>query len=423
MNSKTLGINYYGFFKGVFGISEATRLNALALEKNNISISYKNYTYNGFKRDEIYHEFNDNKHDFDINLFHINIDIVNEFFVNNTEINLSDKYNILYWAWEFPEIPEDAIKILDYFDELWVPSDFCVNIFAQKIKIPVLKFAHPIVKMEQSETFSKSEYNIPENKTCFLTIFDSSSTFERKNPIDTINAFFQNPNETKEAVLIIKTHNLEKNKHVKIAIENTIKGHSNVVVINEKLSKEKLHSLIQQVDILISLHASEGFGLTMAEAMSYGKIVIGTGYSGNLEFMNINTSFLVKYNMSCIQEDSGFIKKGYTISKPNLSHFSEVLKYVLQNRNNLDEIKINAAKFIQTYLSIENIGSLMRSRLKKITLLTTERKSNANLNSTDAFYYENEIIRLNNKIRYLEKSLYNKIRKGVNKLLKKLKGN
>ena len=66
MNSKTLGVNYYGFFKGVFGISEATRLNALALEKNNIPISYKNYTYNGFKRDDVFHEFNDNNNDFDI---------------------------------------------------------------------------------------------------------------------------------------------------------------------------------------------------------------------------------------------------------------------------------------------------------------------------------------------------------------------
>jgi hypothetical protein len=127
--------------------------------------------------------------------------------------------------------------------------------------------------------------------------------------------------------------------------------------------------------------------------------------------------------MSSIQEDSGFIKKGYTISKPNLSHFSEVLKYVLQNRNKLDETKINAAKFIETQLSLENIGRLMRYRLQKIALLITEKKMDANLNSSDTFYYENEIIRLNNKVRYLEKSLYNKIRKGVNKILKKLKGN
>ena len=32
----------------------------------------------------------------------------------------------------------------------------------------------------------------------------------------------------------------------------------------------------------VSLHRSEGFGLSLAEAMLLGKPVIATGYSGNL---------------------------------------------------------------------------------------------------------------------------------------------
>ena len=43
----------------------------------------------------------------------------------------------------------------------------------------------------------------------------------------------------------------------------------------------------------MSLHRAEGYGLTMAEAMAAGRPVIGTGYSGNLEFMTPDTSVLV----------------------------------------------------------------------------------------------------------------------------------
>ena len=45
------------------------------------------------------------------------------------------------------------------------------------------------------------------------------------------------------------------------------------------------NSYVAGCDCYVSLHRSEGFGLTMAEAMACGKPVIATGYSGNLEFM------------------------------------------------------------------------------------------------------------------------------------------
>jgi glycosyltransferase involved in cell wall biosynthesis len=55
--------------------------------------------------------------------------------------------------------------------------------------------------------------------------------------------------------------------------------------------------VICNCDSYISLHRSEGFGLTMAEAMYFSKPVIATGYSGNLEFMNEENSFLVSQKL------------------------------------------------------------------------------------------------------------------------------
>ena len=59
----------------------------------------------------------------------------------------------------------------------------------------------------------------------------------------------------------------------------------------------ELNGLMAACDCYVSLHRSEGFGLTMAEAMAIGKPVIGTGYSGNVDFMNAENSYLVDYEI------------------------------------------------------------------------------------------------------------------------------
>jgi glycosyltransferase involved in cell wall biosynthesis len=54
---------------------------------------------------------------------------------------------------------------------------------------------------------------------------------------------------------------------------------------------------MRSLDAYASLHRSEGFGLTCAEAMATGIPVIATGYSGNMEFMNADNSLLVPFRV------------------------------------------------------------------------------------------------------------------------------
>ena len=66
-------------------------------------------------------------------------------------------------------------------------------------------------------------------------------------------------------------------------------------------------ALMAACDCYVSLHRSEGFGLTMAEAMAIGKPVIATGYSGNVDFMNSGNSHLIEYAMIVsLEPDSDF---------------------------------------------------------------------------------------------------------------------
>ena len=46
-------------------------------------------------------------------------------------------------------------------------------------------------------------------------------------------------------------------------------------------------------DVYVSPHRSEGFGRTIAEALLLNRPVIATAYSGNLDFTNSETAYLV----------------------------------------------------------------------------------------------------------------------------------
>ena len=71
----------------------------------------------------------------------------------------------------------------------------------------------------------------------------------------------------------------------------------NLLVLDGCVSADERDSFLAACDCYVSLHRSEGFGLTMSEAMALGKPVVATGYSGNLEFMNAGNSHLVPYRL------------------------------------------------------------------------------------------------------------------------------
>src|SRR5690606_26031032 len=99
-------------------------------------------------------------------------------------------------------------------------------------------------------------------------------------------------------------------------------------LIDHNLSRAELVGLIEACDCYVSLHRSEGLGLTMAEAMLLGKPVIATGYSGNLEFMDRSNSLLVGYDLVPIGRDIPPYPGDLLWAEPSCAEAAEAMCWV-----------------------------------------------------------------------------------------------
>ena len=141
----------------------------------------------------------------------------------------------------------------------------------------------------------------------------------------------------------------------------------NVRFIDEHLRKSEVNSLLASCDCYVSLHRSEGFGLTMAEAMYLGKPVIATSYGGNMDFMNVNNSFPVRYDLVEITQDFVDYKKGSVWAEPDVDHAAELMQTVYGDREKAAGVGQAAADHIKRHFSPENTGAEIRKRLDLIS--------------------------------------------------------
>jgi glycosyltransferase involved in cell wall biosynthesis len=128
---------------------------------------------------------------------------------------------------------------------------------------------------------------------------------DRKNPLATIEAFKLAFTKDENVKLIIKTINGSLWPKQKELLSRSTLGYGNIHVIDQYLARSEVLSLIKNAIAYVSLHRSEGYGLTLAESMALGTPVIATGYSGNLDFMEETNSLMVDYDLIDVSDSSG----------------------------------------------------------------------------------------------------------------------
>ncbi|MCK0131572.1 glycosyltransferase [Flavobacteriaceae bacterium F08102] len=417
MKTKIQGINIIGYTEGMFGLGEAVRLNINAAKKCDIPLNLINYEKIKSNPDYPY-SFN-----YDVNLIQLSLKDL-ETFIAIIDPNLfKNKYSILFLVWESEYIAPALAENLTLFNEIWTPSAYCKKIFKKIYNNPITIVPHP-VEVHLTPLSNEQKLDVfDKNKFSFLFLFSYHSSMERKNPLFLIEAFKTAFRNTDSVELIIKTVGGKKYKKQRQRLEQY--GCENIKIYDVELDKNSVNHLINTCDSYVSMHHSEGFGLTLAEAMYLGKPTVATNYSGNTEFMNKNNSFLIDSKLSYIENpDRNFCPKTLW-ANPLFSDAVKKLKSVYENRDLRTEKALNAERYIKEKLSFYAIGTIVKNRLNYIyanfeNLVETQNQHVYLLNQLQSARIKNA--QLQREIRRMHKNVMIRFILILKNSVRKLKG-
>lgn len=361
------GINLIGYLRAELGLGESARSTLRAAAAANIHVSAVDYRAGCSARneEEIDTEIPTGQRHA-INVFHMNADQLYVAFNALGSDFFNGHYNIVYCVWEQGEFPEDWVPALNFVDEVWTASTFCQDTISRKTDKPVVRMPHNVQPVPP-HGIDRRALGLPEDDFIFLGMADFMSAPERKNPLGSLEAYVRSMCLRMENVsLVLKTVNTGVRKDVAARLEHYRERFPSIILIDGYLSRPEVNALFQCCDCFVSLHRAEGFGLPMAEAMYFGKPVIATGWSGNVDFMNVTNSLLVRYTVVELDHDTGSYRKGFHWAEPDIDHAAELMGVVASDENLAKRIGQAGQMEIKTNFSPARVGRLMRDRLHRI---------------------------------------------------------
>ena len=268
------------------------------------------------------------------------------------------------WGWETNSIPARWERAFALLDEIWVYSSFMAENIGAVSPVPVIALPPPV--QPPAEPAAPLRLGMPDDGFLFLFAFDYLSTIERKNPVGLIEAFKQAFAPGEGPRLLIKTINAPLRPLAEEEVLWAAHGRPDVHIVDRSLSGADRDRLMAACDCYVSLHRSEGFGLTLAEAMAIGKPVIGTGYSGNVDFMNAQNSYLVDYELGRVGPDCEIYPADGEWAEPSVEHAAELMRRVVREPEQAHQIGARAREDIPRELSPAATGAAMRRRLEEL---------------------------------------------------------
>ncbi len=369
------GFNLIGYPRAEMGMGEQLRSCADSLAAVNVPFGINDFSAGiiASHADRRFEELCQAGNPYPVNLFHINADQLPLARERLGLPFLRDHYNIGYWEWELSNFPEAWLTSIDMVDEIWAPSKFIHEAISARTQKPVIwmplaiEFQAPAAQPSIRE--ARASFGLPEGSYLFLFSFDFSSFSTRKNYHACLEAFrtaFPERENRSDVGLVLKTIRHPHHKQEFWEMLREVGDDTRIHVIDTVLRKPAMRSLIDVCDCFISLHRSEGFGLSIAEAMYLSKPVIATNYSGNVDFTHRDNAYLVDYQLVPVKSGEYVHPEGQVWADPDVD---QAAKYMRRLADDPDEgVKVGraASAFLRREHNFKVVGKRYAERLNQI---------------------------------------------------------
>ena len=286
-----------------------------------------------------------------------------------TRSALSAERFIGHTVWELEAMPRHWFGELAVADRIWVPTEFTAASFRSAgVPRPIDVVPHAVASTDIAPPVPLQSVGVDQGRFVVATV---CSWHPRKRPDANIRAFLTAFDAGDPVELIVKTDpwvdawptetELEKTTwYQTMRVVAEFPNPAKVTLVIDRWTDAEIDSLLTQANCVISLAASEGWGLGLFDAAVHGTPVVTTGYGAHLEWLGHDHGGLVDSLMVEVPAlpNSPHFQPGMQWADPSVDHAARLLRAVYER---LDEARADAAgraTQLRERFSQEQVGAL-----------------------------------------------------------------